>query len=70
MTNKKYYIHVWNSQKIRILFFSFVFLRQGFCVAFVVLELALLTTLASNSQRYTCFSLLTAGIKGVCLAKK
>ena len=41
------------------------------CITLAVLELALQTRLASNSQRYDCFCLPSAGIKGVghhCLA--
>jgi hypothetical protein len=42
-------------------------LETGFlCGALAVLELTLQTRLASNSQRFTCLCLSSAGIKGVC----
>lgn len=47
-------------------FICFWFLRQFISVALAVLEPALKTRLASNSQRSTCLCLLNAGIKGLC----
>ena len=39
---------------------------QFLCVALAVLEVSLWTRLTSNSQRSTCLSLQSAGIKDVC----
>lgn len=48
-----------------ILLFALVFLKQNFSVALeAALELAQLTILAWNSQRYACVCLLSADIKG------
>lgn len=47
--------------------FQFIFLFFFFpCVALPVLELALQSRLASNSQRSTSLCLLSTGIKGIC----
>ncbi|KAM7337089.1 hypothetical protein ACRRTK_003208 [Alexandromys fortis] len=41
-------------------------LKGSFCIAMAVLKLTMWTRLALNSQRPTCLSLLSTGIKGVC----
>lgn len=48
------------------LFHLFVFKTEYLCVVLTALELALYTRLVSNSQRSTCLSLPSAGIKGMC----
>ena len=49
-------------------FFLYGVLETGFlCVALeLILALTLLTSLALNSQRFTCLCLPTAGINGIC----
>lgn len=51
------------SKKSRFLLF---FKAWSLHVSLTVLELAMETRLALNSKRYNCFSLQSAGIKGIC----
>ena len=58
-----------SSRAMSVLFFLFYFWffkAEFLCVVLAVLELALYTRLALNSQRSICLCLLSARIKGVC----